>query len=79
MCTTSFTLADLTDQQEAVIVSVDAHETQRERFYDLGLVPGSRVKKLFSSPAGSPVAYEVIGTVLALRKKDAEKIQVTIL
>lgn len=50
-------------------------ELQR-RLEDLGLIPGNRLRCLFRSPAGSPAAYEIQGAVIALRKRDANRILV---
>ena len=42
-----------------------------------GLMPGTKIKLLFKSPSKDPAAYEVMGTVIALRNKDAENIFVS--
>ena len=39
----------------------------RRRLLDLGIVEGTVIEPLFASPSGSPVAYRVRGTVIALR------------
>ena len=48
----------------------------RRRMLDLGIVPGTWVKPVFRSPAHDPTAYEVRGTLLALRAEDAHTIEV---
>lgn len=48
----------------------------RHRMRDLGIVEGTRVKRLFSAPFGDPVAYLVRGTVLALRNEQAKEIEI---
>lgn len=47
-----------------------------KRLEDLGLIPGALVQCVHRSPAGSPAAYDIQGAVIALRRKDAEKIWV---
>lgn len=47
---------------------------QRRRLLDLGVVPGTIIKALRSSALGDPVAYELRGSVIALRKKHASYI-----
>ena len=42
----------------------------------LGLVPGTEVRCLRRSPLGDPSVYALRGTVLAIRRRDAEKILV---
>ena len=43
---------------------------------DLGIVPGTTIVPIFISPFGDPKAFEVRGTLLAIRNKDASKIVV---
>ena len=48
----------------------------RRRLMDFGLVCGATVYPLFRSPTGNPTAYQIGGTVLALRDADAAGILV---
>lgn len=48
----------------------------RRRIFDLGLIPGTTVKSLTKSPAGDPIAYEIRGSVIALRSEEGSKILV---
>lgn len=50
---------------------------ERRRLLDLGFVPGTRVEIEMVSPAGDPTAYRVRGTVVALRREQAQLIRVT--
>ena len=45
---------------------------------DMGFVPGSQVECVYCSPFGDPVAYYVMGTLIAIRVEDARNIQVKI-
>lgn len=47
---------------------------QRRRLLDLGIVPGTKIKPVLESIGKEPVAYEVRGTLIALRKNQAENI-----
>ncbi|NLZ45868.1 MAG: ferrous iron transport protein A [Clostridiales bacterium] len=58
------------------VVSLESNGIQRRRMLDLGLVQGTKVKAVQSSPSGDPVAYNIRGAVIALRNDDADKIQV---
>lgn len=49
----------------------------RRRLLDLGLLPGTEVGAVMTSPLGTPTAYEIRGSMLALRLEDASKILVT--
>ncbi len=69
-------LTDLKIGESARIQTVLSSGVMQRRFLDLGLVSGTKIKALYESPAGEPVAYEVRGSVIALRKKDAETIEI---
>ena len=44
------------------------------RLDGLGITPGAELVWLFTAPGGDPTAYSVRGTVVALRRSDAERI-----
>ena len=46
------------------------------RLLDLGLIEGTVITPLQISPSGDPTAYFIRGTVIALRRRDAEHILV---
>ncbi len=50
---------------------------ERRRLLDLGFVPGTAVEVEMVSPAGDPTAYRVRGSVVALRREQANLIRVT--
>ena len=62
----------------AVVVAVNTKLSLKQRLYDIGLVPGTKIKVVHQSPAGNPRAYLVRGAVIALRNCDAEKIYVRV-
>jgi ferrous iron transport protein A len=43
---------------------------------DLGLVAGTAVETVLRSPAGDPIAYQIRGAVIALRREEAVQILV---
>lgn len=49
---------------------------ERRRLLDLGFVPGTLVEVDMVSPAGDPTAYRVRGSVVALRREQANLIRV---
>jgi DtxR family Mn-dependent transcriptional regulator len=64
-------------QSARVIALLPAcHGADRRRLQDLGLLPGTQVRAEFASPAGDPVAYRIRGALIALRKDQADLIQV---
>lgn len=70
----SLSLSSLQKGKKGVILNISASETEKRRFWDLGFVRGTTVQSLHKSPGGDPVAYWIMGTVIALRNHDAEKI-----
>jgi DtxR family transcriptional regulator, Mn-dependent transcriptional regulator len=49
---------------------------QRRRLLDLGVVPGTVIEPELVSASGDPVAYRIRGAVIALRRHQAEWIEV---
>ena len=68
-----FTLANLGCGESAVVISFAPGFSAR-RLRELGFVPGNMVRALFRAPSGDPTAYAVCGTVIALRRSEAENI-----
>lgn len=67
-------LCSLVVDEDATVVDNSSCGAVRRRLLDMGLIEGTRVKCLFKSPLGDPIAYRVRGTVVALRKEDSAKI-----
>ena len=55
-------------------VSQEGERNMMARLMDIGLTGGARVACLFAAPSGEPRAYWIRGAVIALRRKDAEKV-----
>lgn len=72
------TLAELPvgEAGEVVGIAPACQGAQRRRLLDLGVVPGTVVRAMMASAAGDPVAYEIRGAVVALRRRQAEWIRV---
>lgn len=73
-------LSQLPQAQEAEVVKIDdsVQGFTRRRFLDLGLTPGARVVPELTNFFGDPRAYLVRGTLIALRREQAEKIWVRV-
>lgn len=69
-------LFKISPNKEYLINSVDHTKNKTIDLSGYGLVPGAKIKLLFASPSKDPLAYEIMGTVLALRNTDAENIYV---
>jgi len=72
-------LSELIPGQKAFIkrISDDCQGIERQRLMDLGFVPGSLVEVAMSSPFRDPTAYRIKGGLIALRKNQASKIQIS--
>jgi DtxR family Mn-dependent transcriptional regulator len=71
-------LADLPDQAPAFVVALDdtCRGFSRRRLMDLGFTEGARVTPVLNTFAGDPRAYEVRGTVVAVRRDQAAQVLV---
>lgn len=47
---------------------------ERSRLLDLGFVPGSRIEHALQSPFNGPAAFRVRGTLIALRREQADQV-----
>ena len=74
------TLAQLKPRQVAKIVALDdaVQGFTRRRFLDLGLTPGAQIYPELENFFGEPRAYRIRGTLIALRKDQAQQIKVAL-
>lgn len=56
------------------VACIETDDGMKRRLWDLGFTQGTKVQCIQKSPMGDPVAYEVRGTIIAVRNQDAEKI-----
>lgn len=70
------TLDKLDINKQAIISSLTCEGDLRRRLLDLGLIKGTNVKTVLISPMGNPIAYEIRGATIALRKEDSRLINI---
>ena len=72
------TLSALDPGESATVVTISAacRGAERRRLMDLGLLPGTEVCAELQGPGGDPTGYRIRGAVIALRRLQAERIQV---
>jgi Fe2+ transport system protein FeoA len=63
---------------KAIVTDLTSTGGQRRRMMDLGILPGTRIEVELISPLGDPVAYRVRGAVIALRRSQAQQVQITL-
>lgn len=69
-------LTELAAGEAGIVSRLHAKSGIRRRLMDIGLIEGTRVECLMFSPLGDPAAYLIRGAVIALRKKDADTVEI---
>ncbi len=70
------TLADFPFSTPCVITEIEEQCGNKSRLQKLGVLPGSQVEVLRSAPLGDPLQVRIDGTLLSIRKRDAQFIDV---
>lgn len=69
-------LVELRQGVPARVVEVDARDEVGRRILEMGLTPGVTIKLVAIAPLGDPLAFEVRGYRLSLRKAEAARVTV---
>jgi DtxR family Mn-dependent transcriptional regulator len=71
-------LSKLRPGEKATVLSISqaSRGSERRRFMDLGILPGTLISAEMRSPSGDPTAYRIRDALIALRSEQAEKIRV---
>ncbi len=69
-------LNELKMETRGKIKEIKCQENIKRRLLDLGFIKGTSIKPVLISPLGEPRAFEVRGTLIAIRKEDTEKIEI---
>ena len=69
------TVNELEMGEIGVVNKIIGEETIKRRLLDLGLIEGTSIKPVLISPSGDPRAFEFRGSLIAIRKEDAENIK----
>ena len=64
------TLNELKINEIGYIKDLNCPDGIKRRLLDLGLIKGTKITPLFVSPSGDPTAFEVRGSVIAIRVED---------
>ena len=70
-------LSHLTDGATAYVTTTKGSPSLRIRLEELGFVPGQEVTRVYGTPGGSPVIYAMLGQRVALRRSEAQLIEVS--
>ena len=71
------TLANLQIGAEARVTNIKGNNAITKRLMEMGVVPGVAVKVIKSAPFGDPIQILVRGYNLAMRKSEADVIEVS--
>lgn len=72
----SIPLSNLALNKKAKVININCSGDEKRRFLDLGIVKDTVLTPILKSPFGTPTAYEIRKTLIAIRKENADKIQV---
>jgi ferrous iron transport protein A len=69
-------LSDLKKGQEAIIKTIKATSKLKQRLHSFGVIPGEKLELKECSIARQTMEIEVDNTLIALRRTEADKIEV---
>ncbi|MDE6864404.1 MAG: FeoA domain-containing protein [Eubacterium sp.] len=64
--------------ESGYIISIDNGSNFERRFLDMGFITGQKISCTNIGLFGSPIAYQIRGSKVALRKRDADRIGVVL-
>ncbi len=70
------TLADMKENECGIISHINSECEIKRRLLDLGFIKGNEVRFERKNIFGSPIAFNIEGSVVALRKSDASEVGV---
>ncbi|PYT00934.1 MAG: ferrous iron transport protein A [Acidobacteria bacterium] len=69
------TLAELAKGESRTVLSVRGESLVTRRLMEMGVIPGVAVRMVKSAPFGDPLEINVRGYSLALRRNEAESVE----
>lgn len=73
----TLTLTDLPHGKDARVMHIKGSDRVAKRLMELGVVPGVSLQVVKSAPFGDPIEVRLRGYSLAMRKSEAEAIEVS--
>ena len=59
-----------------IVDNINCNTNIKTRLLDLGIISGTQITPVFKSMLNDPIAYNVRGTIIAIRNDDAKKITI---
>jgi len=61
---------------ELVEIAAIADNEIAPKLTEMGLTKGQKIKAIFKAPFGDPIAYEINGNIISMRKEEAMQVEV---
>ena len=71
------TAADLKYGEKVKISSIDTSNPSHQRILEIGFTPGQEIEIISKAIFNDPIAFSLRGTLIAMRKKEADCIIVS--
>ena len=71
------TAANLKFGEKVIINDIDISNPSHHRIIEIGFTPGQEIELVNTSAFDDPIAFSVRGTLIAMRRKEADCIIVT--
>ena len=68
------TLNNLKLNETGYVKNLRCNDSVKRRLLDLGLINGTKITPLYTSPSGDPTAFEIRGSIIAIRVEDTSLI-----
>jgi Fe2+ transport system protein FeoA len=66
------TAANLKFGEKVIIDDIDTSNPSHQRIIEIGFTPGQEIELVSLTPFNDPIAFSVRGTLIAMRKKEAD-------
>jgi Fe2+ transport system protein FeoA len=73
------TLSKLPAGVNAKVTAINGEGAVSRRLMEMGIVPGVSVRLVKSAPFGDPIEVRILGYSLAIRKNEADSVEVELL
>lgn len=61
---------------QLVEISAISSSAIAPKLSEMGLTKGQKIKAIFKAPFGDPIAYEINGNIISMRKEEAKQVEV---
>lgn len=69
-------LNELEINKTGKIFEINCQNDVKRRLLDLGMIKGTKVTPVLISPSGDPKAFDIRGTLIAIREEDTKLIDI---